>query len=153
MTAWRMFLNDELPDCGVAACCNAILLWGGDVTDADAQLANDRFSSADYNSKVLWGWLRRGIGGNYLGGFARIRPSQIEDAIARFSCVFVAFKRFESAADHAVLRTKDSFISWGREYSLYVAPDSDISEAYAIAPKYHPILLWWTVSNFWMRFK
>lgn len=125
-----------------------MLLWGtADPTDQDAKLADDRFSAADYVSKVLWGWWRRGIGGNKLGGFARIKPSQIDKAVARFGCAFVAFKRFESAGDHAVLRTKDAFISWGKEYSLYVAPDSDISEAYAIAPKFHPILIWWALTN------
>lgn len=151
MTTWRTFLNDKEPDCGVAACCNAILLWGGEVSDADAQLANDRFSSADYNSKVLWGWLRRGIGGNYLGGFARLRPSQIPDAIARFGCVFAALNSFHGVGPHAVLMTKTAVVSWGKEYTE--SGGLAFSEVYAIAPKYHPILLWWTVSNFWLRFE
>jgi hypothetical protein len=146
MTQWRAFLNDRIPDCGVAACCNAMLLWNtASPSDADAQLANDRFSSADYNSKVLWGWLRRGIGGNKLGGFARIKPSQIPDAIARFGCVFAALNSFEGVGPHAVLMTKTAIVSWGREYTA--SDGLDFSEVYAIAPKFHPILIWWALTN------
>lgn len=154
MTAWRAFLNDLVPDCGVAACCNAMLLWNtASPADADAQQANDRFSSADYNSKVLWGWLRRGIGANKLGGFARIKPAQIPDAVKRFGCAFVCFDQFQGVGPHAVLQIGGGvYVSWGREYQgPFIS--SQVVEAYAIAPKYHPVLLWWSISNFWLRFK
>jgi hypothetical protein len=104
MTIFRIFLNDQIPDCGVAACCNAIALWGGEVEDTDAQLANDRFSAADYASKVLWGWWNRGIGLNRLGGFATIKPAQIPAAVARFGCAFVVYDGFASVKGNHVAR-------------------------------------------------
>lgn len=148
MTTWRLFLNDRLPDCGVAACCNAMLLWNtADPIDDDAKTADDRFSSADYNSKVLWGWFRRGIGANKLGGFATIKPSQIPDAIKRFGCAFVCFDQFQGAGSHAVLQIPGGvYVSWGREYQgPFIS--SRVVEAYAIAPKFHPILIWWALTN------
>jgi hypothetical protein len=145
LTAWRPFLNDRLPDCGVAACCNAILLWGGAVTDADAQQADDRFSATDYTSKVLWGWWRRGIGGNKLGGFATIKPSQIDDAVRKFGCAFVVLNTFKGVGPHAVLSIPGKVISWGAEYDDRLL--QDVSAAYAIAPKFHPILVWWALTN------
>lgn len=152
MTAWRAFLNDKDPDCGVAACCNAMLLWNtANPSDEDAQLADDRFSSADYNSKVLWGWWRRGIGGNRLGGFATIKPAQIPDAIARFGCAWVALNSFHGVGPHAVLVVRNAAVSWGREYPIWTDTprddELDISDAYAIAPKFHPILIWWALIN------
>lgn len=152
MTTWRAFLNDKLPDCGVAACCNAMLLWNtASPNDDDAKTANDRFSSAGGNSKVLWGWLRRGIGGNYLGGFARIKPSQVPDAVKRFGCAFVAFDTFRGVGPHAVLAIPAGYVSWGQEF--VDSGGGTISEAYAIAPHWHPILLWWSITNFWLRFQ
>lgn len=148
MTVWRPFLNDQIPDCGVAACCNAMLLWKtADPTDADAKKADDRFSAADYASKVLWGWWERGIGGNKLGGFATIKPSQIDAAVKRFGCAFVVFDQFQgSAAQHAVLKTKDGYVSWGKVYpGPYLS--SNVVQAFAIAPKFHPILIWWALTN------
>lgn len=152
MTAWAMLLNDKEGDCGVAACGHAIQLWtGAPPSDGDIQIANDRFSSADYNSKVLWGWWRRGIGSNKLGGFARIKPSQIPDAIKRFGCVFVALNSFQGVGPHAVLVIRNAAVSWGREYPIWTDTprdnELDICEAYAIAPKFHPIFIWWAVTN------
>lgn len=149
MTVWRAFLNDRgVPDCGVAACCNAINHWYGDdtVDDDDAQQANDRFSAADYAAKVLWGWWERGIGSNKLGGFATIKPSQIDAAVKRFGCAFVCLDQFQGVGAHAVLKTKDGYISWGRVYpGPYLS--SNITKAFAIAPKFHPILMWWALTN------
>lgn len=146
MTAWALLLNDKIPDCGVAACGYAIQLWtGAPPSDADIQIANDRFSSADYNSKVLWGWLWRGIGGNKLGGFARIKPAQTKDAISRFGCAIVFLNSFRGASGHAVLAIPGAVVSWGQEFP---ASDAwDISEAYAVAKHWSPILLWWSVRN------
>lgn len=148
MTVWRAFLNDKIPDCGVAACCNAMLLWGtASPSDADAKLADDRFSANDYTSKVLWGWFWRGIGGNRLGGFATIKPSQIEDAIARFGCALVVYNAFDGVpGNHAVLATPGGIdVSWGVEYST--EGGGNVVGAYAIAPKFHPILIWWALTN------
>lgn len=148
MTIWRVFLNDKIPDCGVAACCNAMLLWKvqPEPTDADAQIADDRFSAADYASKVLWGWWWRGIGKNKLGWFARIKPDQIDDAVKRFGCAFVCLDQFQGVGAHAVLKTATGYVSWGQVYpGPYIS--SNIIEAYAIAPKFHPILVWWALCN------
>lgn len=148
MTAWRVFLNDRLPDCGVAACCNAILLWGGSVNDTDAQIADDRFSSNDYNAKVLWGWWRRGIGNNKLGGFATIKSWQIEEAVSRFGCAFVVFDKFEGVGPHAVLAIKgDKVVSWGREYGPAVIDPSSVTATFVIAPRFSPILIWYAITN------
>lgn len=152
MPQWAVLLNDQIPDCGVAACGHAIQFWTGDPpSDADIQIANDRFSSDDYTSKVLWGWWRRGIGSNFLGGFATIKPSQIPDAIKRFGCAFVALNSFQGVRQHAVLQTHNAAVSWGKEYPLWTDSPSenglDISEAYAIAPKFHPILIWYALTN------
>lgn len=147
MTVWRVFLNDQIPDCGVAACCNAMLLWKtADPTDDDAKQADDRFSAADYASKVLWGWWSRGIGGNKLGGFATIKPSQIPVAVKRFGCAFVCLDQFRGVGAHAVLQVAgDKLVSWGAEYDT--SKFDEIVEAYAIAPKFHPILIWWALTN------
>lgn len=148
MTAWHAFLNDQIGDCGVAACCNAINLWYGDntVDDFDAKEADDRFSAADYTSKVLWGWWRRGIGGNYLGGFARIRPEQIPDAVTKFGCAYVSCSAFRGIQiNHAVLAIPgDKVVSWGSEYPI---SDCVIEDAFALAPKFHPIFVWWALRN------
>lgn len=153
MTVWRAFLNDKIPDCGVAACCNAMLLWkAANPTDTDAKVADDRFSAADYTSKVLWGWFWRGIADHKLGGFATIRPAQIPDAIKRFGCAFVSCSNFEgTSGGHAVLAIAGDkptahwkVVSWGEEYPGW---SCKIDGAYAIAPKFHPILMWWALRN------
>ncbi len=144
---WRMFLNDKEPDCGAAACCNAILLWGtATPTDADAQIANNRFSSADYNSKVLWGWFDRGIAGNKLGGFAKIGPKQIPTALRLFGCVILFLSTFQGVGPHAVLLLRSgAVVSWDKEY-----PDFDlaaIEESYVISPKWNWRFPLWAVMN------
>lgn len=147
MTIWRAFLNDKVADCGVAACCNAMLLWEtADPSDEDAKIADDRFSAMDYTAKVLWGWWRRGIGSNKLGGFATIKPSQIDDAILRFGCVFILFDQFQGVGPHCVLKTKGGYVSWGRIFTG-TYNSSNVVAAYAIAPKFHPILIWWALRN------
>jgi hypothetical protein len=146
MTIFRAFLNDSIPDCGVAACCNAIVAWGGEVEDSDAQLANDRFSAADYASKVLWGWWWRGIGENHLGGFATIQKSQIPEAVRRFGCAYVVMRTYKGVGPHAVLPTPVGIESWGRVDPVPLVQD-DIDAAFAIAPRFHPILIWWALTN------
>lgn len=148
MTVWRAFLNDKIPDCGVAACCNALNLWYGDGTvgDADAKLANDRFSAADYSGKVLWGWYRRGIGNIKLGGFATIRKSQIPAVVQRFGCALVLMSRYRGLTDHIVLVVKGGVESGGVQYAEPLVKE-DIKTAYAIAPKFHPVFIWWAVRN------
>jgi hypothetical protein len=141
-----MLLNDKIPDCGVAACGHAIQLWTGQPpTDADVQIANDRFSSADYDSKVLAGWRDRGIGPNKLGSYARIRIAQIPDAIARYGCAILFLNTFRGVTGHAVLAIPGSVVSWGQEYPSSDA--TDICEAYAVSPKWQWILLWWSIRN------
>lgn len=140
------FLNNQIPDCGVAACCNAIEEWGGVVEDKDAQEANDRFSAMDYASKVLWGWWWRGIGKNKLGWFATIKVSQIDDAIKRFGGVFVLLDQFQGVGPHCVLKTKHGYVSWGKLYTG-TYNSSNIMEVYAISRKFHPILVWWALTN------
>lgn len=148
MTTWRAFLNDKIPDCGVAACGHAIQLWTGKApSDADIQIAQDRFSALEDWAKPLRGWFCRGIGGNKLGGFARIRPNQIGAAIKRFGCAYVCLSAFEGSRDHAVLVIADgAIVSWGKEYP---GPPllANVLEAYAIAEHWHPVLLWWTLRN------
>lgn len=149
MTAWRSFLNDRRPDCGVAACCNAMLLWGtGNPTDEEARLADDRFGALDDFSKPLWGWWRRGIAGVRLGGFARIRPEQVYDAVSRFGCVYLCLSRFNGVmGNHVVLMIGGGVtVSWGKEHFV-ATPLADIVEAYAIAPDFSPILAWWALTN------
>lgn len=152
MTSWPMLLNDTLPDCGVAACGHAIQLWTGKApSDADIQIAEDRFSATDYASKVLWGWAWRGIGGHKLGGYARIRPDQVGDAVARFGCAYVALN-WPGVGGHAVLVISVgdgvTFVTWGREVTVSSADFAAwFNEAYAIAQHWHPILLWWTLRN------
>lgn len=151
MAAGRTFLNDTIADCGVAACCNAILLWGHDISDADALIANDRFSAADYNSKVLWGWWRRGIGSNFLGGFATIRFSQLPAAVAKFGCAWVAIQ-WPGVGNHAVLVKMAgdgvTFRTWG--YDVTVSNDDFkawLVQAFAIAPKFSPRFIWYALTN------
>lgn len=144
---WPMLLNDKLPDCGVAACGHAIQLWEGKApSDEDVQIAEDRFSATDYDSKVLWGWAWRGIGKHKLGGYARIRPEQIPDAIKRFGCAYVCMARFMGVNSHAVLAIPGAVVSWGAEYQGAVIRE-DVESAYAIAKRWHPILLWWSLRN------
>lgn len=147
MTVWPMLLNDKIPDCGVAACGHAIQLWEGKApSDAGIQIAQDRFSAIDDAAKPLWGWFWRGIGKHKLGGYARIRPEQIPDAIKRFGCAYVLYAFFRNAPNHIVLAIPGNrVVSWGDEFS---ADDPGaILEAYAIAEHWHPILLWWTLRN------
>lgn len=152
MTAWTPLLNDKIPDCGVAACGHAIQLWTGTApSDAEIQIAEDRFSAMDYVSKPLWGWVWRGIGRNRLGGYARIRPDQVADAVKRFGCVYAALN-WPGVGAHGVLVTRVgdgvTFVTWGYEVTV---SDADfaawLEEAYAIAEYWHPILLWWTLRN------
>ncbi len=149
---WPMYMNDREPDCGAAAAGHAIQLWTGIApSDADIQIANDRFSAAGGNSKLLSGWKWRGIGGNKLGGYARIKPSQINDAVARFGCAYVAFDSFHGVGPHAVLAIPSGYVSWGQEFAD--SGNGTIQEAYAISPYWTPILLWWSITNFWLRFQ
>lgn len=150
MTVWHAFLNDKIPDCGVAACCNAISLWTDKVTDLkDVQIANDRFGALDDYAKPLWGWWRRGIGGHKLGGYARIRPEQIPDAVKRFGCAYVGMKQFLGTSSHVVLAIPGAVVSWGKEYPGAVIPE-DVDSAWAIAEHWSPILLWWTLRNWFL---
>lgn len=150
MTAWTPLLNDKIPDCGVAACGHAIQLWTGKApSDADIQIAQDRFSSLDSTSKPLWGWMRRGIGKHRLGGYARIRREQIPDAVARFGCAYVGLTKFMWLDNHIVLQVKGGVVSGGVEYPGAVIPE-DVDAAYAIAEHWHPILLWWTLRNLFL---
>lgn len=148
MTVWRTFLNDKIDDCGVAAACNAIDLWYGDdsVSDDDAKLADDRFGATDYVSKTLWGWWRRGIGKYKLGGFATIKPTQIADAVNRFGCAFVLMSRYHDVNNHVVLPTKVGVESWGDLFATKLNLN-DVTKAYAIAKDFHPIFIWWALTN------
>ena len=152
MVTWTPLLNDSEPDCCIAACGHAVQLWTGKApSDAEIQTAQDQFSGLDSWSKPLWGWWRRGIGGHRLGGFARIRPAQIPDAVQRFGCAYVCFNNFQGVSRHCVLQLAGGFVSWGKEYSFAAAPlPWDIDCAWAIAPRYHPILLWWTIRNWFL---
>lgn len=155
MTIWTPLLNDKIPDCGVAACGHAIQLWVGKApSDADIQIAQDRFSSLDSTSKPLWGWLWRGIGGHRLGGFARIRPEQIPDAVARFGCAYVGLN-WPGVGAHIVVVVSVAdgvtFVTWGHEVTVSASDFAAWTDAaYAIAEHWHPILAWWTLRNWFL---
>ena len=142
------------PDCGVEACGQAIKLWTGQAPSHEAiDLAQNRFSALGGLQKALGGWLWRSIEGHRLGGYARIVSLREQQAaIRRWGCFIVAMRGLpETKANHIILVLKSdaesiTYVSWGSERTA-LKRECVFGTAYAIVPKFHPILIWWTIKN------